>query len=57
MINTKKKTILTSFILTGTVIIILSIAQSFRGFNSTPSGSHQPKDTSIILNHSSYLMM
>jgi hypothetical protein len=45
MINTKKKTILTSFILTGTVIIILSIAQSFRGFNSTPSGSHQPKDT------------
>jgi membrane-bound lytic murein transglycosylase D len=45
MINTKKKTILTAFILTGTVIIILSIAQSFRGFDSTTSGMHHVKDT------------
>ena len=45
MINTKKKTILTAFILTGTVIIILSIAQSFRGFDNSPSGTHQVKDT------------
>jgi len=45
MINTKKKTVLTAFILTGTVIIILSIAQSFRGFNSVPYGIRQVKDT------------
>ena len=35
MINTKKKTALTAFVLTGTVIVILSIAQSFQGIKTT----------------------
>jgi membrane-bound lytic murein transglycosylase D len=38
MINTKRKTVLTAFVLTGTIIIILLIAQSFKGFNNKPSG-------------------
>jgi hypothetical protein len=41
MINIKRKTLLTAFVLSGTVIIILSIAQSFKGFNSNPFGVHQ----------------
>src|SRR5664280_1875354 len=36
MINSKRRTVLTGFVLAGTVIIILSIAQSFKGFNSKP---------------------
>jgi len=45
MINSKRKTILTAFVLAGTVIIILSIAQSFKGFGNTPAGLHQAIDT------------
>jgi membrane-bound lytic murein transglycosylase D len=45
MITTKKKTILTAFVLTGTVIIILSIAQSFKGFNNNRSEVRQAIDT------------
>ena len=45
MINTKKKTILTTFVLTGTVIVILSIAQSFRGTDNNPGGLHRITDT------------
>ena len=45
MINKNKKTLLTSFVLTGTVIIIFSIAQSFKGFNNSPLGIHQIIDT------------
>jgi membrane-bound lytic murein transglycosylase D len=37
MINSKRKTILTAFVLTGTIIIILSIAQSFKGFSREPA--------------------
>ena len=45
MINSKRKTVLTAFVLTGTVIIILSIAQSFRGFYNSPDSLHQVIDT------------
>jgi hypothetical protein len=45
MINIKKKTLLTAFILSGTVIIILAIAESFSGFINTSSGLHQQSDT------------
>jgi hypothetical protein len=45
MIYTKRKTVLTAFVLTGTIIIILSIAQNFKGFSNTPAGVHQPIDT------------
>lgn len=46
MINSKRKTVLTAFVLTGTVIIILSIAQSFKGFKSSPEvGVHHVMDT------------
>jgi hypothetical protein len=45
MLNTKRKTILTAFVLAGTVIIILSIAQSFKEFNNSHAGIHQPIDT------------
>jgi hypothetical protein len=46
MINSKRKTVLTAFVLTGTAIIILSIAQSFKGFNSRPvTGKHQVIDS------------
>jgi membrane-bound lytic murein transglycosylase D len=46
MINSKRKTILTAFVLTGTIIIILFIAQSFKGFSSKPSaGMHQLSDS------------
>jgi hypothetical protein len=44
MINKNKKTIFTAFILTGTIIIILSIAQSFKG-NTTPEGLQEKRDT------------
>lgn len=45
MKDTKRKTLLTAFVLTGTVIIILSIAQSFKGFSNSVAGSHQQVDT------------
>lgn len=46
MINSKRRTVLTGFVLAGTVIIILSIAQSFKGFNSKPvSRKHQVIDS------------
>lgn len=46
MINLKRKTVLTAFVLTGSVIIILSIAQGFKSFNSKPAGSiHQVRDS------------
>jgi membrane-bound lytic murein transglycosylase D len=46
MINSKRKTILTAYLLTGSIIIILSIAQSFKGFSSKPEGGmHQESDS------------
>jgi Soluble lytic murein transglycosylase and related regulatory proteins (some contain LysM/invasin domains) len=45
MINTKRKTVFTAFVLTGTVIIILSIAQSFKGFNNSPEAVYLRIDT------------
>jgi hypothetical protein len=45
MIYFKRETILTAFVLSGTIIIILSIAQSFKGFSNTPAGAHQSIDT------------
>ena len=45
MININRKTILTAFVLAGTVFIILSIAQSFRGVKENPVSSHQATDT------------
>ena len=45
MINTKRKTVLTAFVLTGTIIIILSIAQSFTEFNNSTTSGHQVADT------------
>lgn len=43
MINSKRKTVLTAFVLTGSVIIILSIAQSFK--RSPEMGVHHLMDT------------
>jgi membrane-bound lytic murein transglycosylase D len=46
MINSKRKTALTAFIVTGTIIIILSVAQSFKGISSSPGkGMNQVSDT------------
>jgi membrane-bound lytic murein transglycosylase D len=45
MINKKRKTILTAFVLTGSVIIILSIAQGFKGFYRNPMTERQVLDT------------
>jgi hypothetical protein len=45
MTNPNRKTILTAFVLIGTIIIILSIAQGFKGFNSSPVKEHQALDT------------
>jgi len=45
MIKINRKTILTAFVLAGTIIIILSIAQSFKGINEKPVGSQQATDT------------
>ena len=44
MINKNKKSIFTAFILTGTIIIILSIAQSFKG-NTDPVVMQEKRDT------------
>jgi membrane-bound lytic murein transglycosylase D len=45
MIHSKGKTVLTAFVLTGTAIIILSIAQSFKGFSNSHTGVRQTIDT------------
>ena len=46
MINSKRKTVLTAFVLTGSIIIILSIAESFRGFSSSAAlTGHQVIDS------------
>lgn len=45
MINGKKKAVLTAFVLTGTVIIILSIAESFKGVKINPVPERQVSDT------------
>jgi hypothetical protein len=45
MLNTKRKTILTAFVLTGTAILILSIAQGFKGINYNTVVTHQVLDT------------
>jgi membrane-bound lytic murein transglycosylase D len=47
MINSKRKTILTAFVLTGTIIIILSIAQSFKGFSREPAGDKRQLSDSV----------
>jgi len=45
MINTKRKTVLTALVLAGTAIIILSIAQSFKGFDNTAATMNRQSDT------------
>jgi hypothetical protein len=45
MIKINRKTILTAFVLAGTIFVILSIAQSFNGFNDKPVGLRQATDT------------
>jgi len=45
MINIRRKTVLTTFVLTGSAIIILSIGQSFKEFNRRPVGVNQQSDT------------
>ena len=45
MTNPNRKTILTAFVLTGTIIIILSIAQGFKGFNSSTEVMNPTSDT------------
>ena len=45
MIKINRKTLLTAFVLAGTIIIILSIAESFNGFSDKPVGLHQATDT------------
>jgi len=45
MINTNRKSVLTAFVLTGTIIIILSIAQGFSGFSSGQAGTRHVSDT------------
>jgi hypothetical protein len=45
MTNPNRKTILTAFVLISTIIIILSIAQDFKGFSSSPVREHSALDT------------
>lgn len=45
MIKINRKTLLTSFVLAGTIIIILSIAESSKGFIDRPAGLQQATDT------------
>lgn len=45
MINIRRKTVLTTFVLTGSAIIILSIGQSFKGFNRSTVGVNRQSDT------------
>jgi membrane-bound lytic murein transglycosylase D len=45
MININRKTLLTAFVLAGTIFIILSIAQSFNGIKNNQVNPHQITDT------------
>jgi len=45
MINIRRKTVLTTFVLTGSAIIILSIGQSFKGFSKGFVAVNQQSDT------------
>ena len=45
MVKTRRKTLFTTIVLTVSVIIILSIAQSFKGFNAGQAGLNQSTDT------------
>ena len=48
MTNPNRKTLLAAFVLFGTIIIILSIAQGFKGFNSS-HGRDQAFDTAYTI--------
>jgi len=45
MTNPNRKTVLTAFVLISTIIIILSIAQGFKGFSNSPESRHPGLDT------------
>jgi membrane-bound lytic murein transglycosylase D len=45
MISSNRKTILTTLVLTGTIIIILSIAQGFKGFSATHVRQYYANDS------------
>jgi hypothetical protein len=45
MTNPKMKTVLTTFVLISIIIILVSIAQGFKGFSSSPNSEHQLLDT------------
>jgi membrane-bound lytic murein transglycosylase D len=45
MINIRRKTVVTTFVLTGSAIIILSIGQSFKGFSKSFVEVNQQSDT------------
>jgi membrane-bound lytic murein transglycosylase D len=45
MINPDKKTVLTAFVMIGTIIIIFSIAQGFKGFSNSPERTYPLPDT------------
>jgi len=49
MIYPNRKTVLTSFVLTGTIIVILSIAQGFKGFNNIPKGHYSAPDSLYVI--------
>jgi membrane-bound lytic murein transglycosylase D len=49
MINSKGKTALTAFVLISTIIIILSIAISFKGFGISPQIQQKPFDTAYSI--------
>jgi membrane-bound lytic murein transglycosylase D len=49
MRNPDRKTVLTGLVLAGTVIIIFSIAQGFKGFGSNPETNHQAIDTAYSI--------
>jgi len=45
MTNGRKRSALTAFVITGTVILILSIAQGFKGFNDISNDGVRLSDT------------
>jgi len=45
MTNPNRKTLVTSFVLVGTIIIILSIAQGFKGFSTIPVKHYSVRDS------------
>lgn len=45
MINPKGKTLISGFVLTGSIIVILSIAFGFKGFNRSPQRGHHVSDS------------